>query len=353
MHLKSLDLVDFRNFEKVGFQFSEGINFIIGENGTGKTNLLEAIYLLGNGVSLKKSHLRYLVRIGQELTTIEGKIVDEIGASTLQIELRNGKRTIFKDGNPVKLMRDFLGSFLVLGFSPDNLGLIKGGSLARRSLVDKQVIDLHPEMIGHYGMFSRSLLHKRSLLKDGSAIEHLEPWNRIIARCSSFILRERAVVVSLLNSHVPGTFQNLFGVERCVSLEYRPTYGGLFEEEAIYELLQKNRIRELRMRRPLIGPHLDDIEIRLDGKPIKEFASQGQIRSVAIALLLANAEILEEKLGRIPILVLDDVDSELDEIRKSILLTLVTGSNRQVFISSTDARFRQDVRFANSTFVTV
>jgi DNA replication and repair protein RecF len=353
LHLSSLHLTNFRNFKKKSFEFSSELNFIIGENGIGKTNVLEAVYLLGNGVSLKKSHLKWLTHVGETIASVEGHFVDEAGSSHIQIDIQDGKRSVQRDGSSVRLLRDFLGSFLVLGFSPDNLGLIKGGASARRNLIDKLAVDLNPALVSHYGAFAKALLHKRTLLKSGTTLSHLEPWNKLIAKSSSYILQQRYLAVRQLNNAVPLIYQKLFGLNLNLSLDYFSTCGTSLEEGELHSVLQSCGGRELRAKRPLIGPHLDDLNLLLDGKPLKEMASQGQIRSVAVAVLLANAEILEDSLNRSPVLVLDDVDSELDEHRRNVLFALVGEKKRQVFISSTDTRFINDSRFTSANFVCI
>lgn len=336
MHISSVSLQHFRNFTEKSFSFGSGLNFILSQNGRGKTNLVEAIYLLGTGVSLKRSKIRALIEHGKTTATVSGSCSDDIGSFDLSITLESGRRQIFRDGKVISRMKDFLGNFLVIGFSPDSLGVVKGGAIVRRGLVDKHIIELNPPLIDFYNSYSRTLGHKRALLKQSAKPSDLRMWNELLAKSGWEIIQHRYKVIEKLNANFSEVFQDLFGEGIELSLRYLTTFGGVQSEQEIFQLLNNYLEKEIRVRRPLVGLHLDDVEILMCGRPIKEFGSQGQIRAATLALTVATARNLCSSLRQSPVLILDDVDSELDEKRRISLLRVIKATGWQVFVTSTN-----------------
>jgi len=312
------------------------LNFILSQNGRGKTNLVEAIYLLGTGVSLKRSKIRALVEHGHTTATVSGLCSDDVGPFDLSITLDSGRRQISRDGKVIARMKDFLGNFLVIGFSPDSLGVVKGGATVRRGLVDKHIIELQPSLMDLYSSYSRTLAHKRALLKQGTIPSDIRMWNELLSRSGWEIIQRRYDVIDRLNANFSEVFQDLFGEGVDLSLRYLTTFGGVQSELEAFQLLEKYLEREVRVKRPLVGLHLDDVEILMSGRPIKEFGSQGQIRAATLALTVATARNLYNSLQQAPVLILDDVDSELDEKRRMSLLRVIKATGWQVFVTSTN-----------------
>jgi DNA replication and repair protein RecF len=336
LQILSLSLQNFRNFTEKSFSFGSGLNFILSENGKGKTNLVEAIYLLGTGVSLKRSKVGALIEHGHSAATVSGLCSDDVGSFSLSVTLESGRRQISRDGKLITKMKDFLGNFLVIGFSPDSLGVVKGGAAVRRGLVDKHVIELNPHLIDVYNSYSLTLAHKRALLKQGAGSSDIRMWNELLSRSGWEIVQRRYEVVDKLNANFSEVFQDLFGEGIELKLKYTTTFGGVRSEQEAFKILEKHLERELRFRRPQIGTHLDDIEILMCGRPIKEFGSQGQIRAATLTLTVATARSLYDSLNQAPVLILDDVDSELDEKRRISLLRVIEATGWQVFVTSTN-----------------
>jgi DNA replication and repair protein RecF len=336
LQISSLSLQNFRNFTEKSFSFGSGLNFILSQNGRGKTNLVEAIYLLGTGVSLKRSKIRALIEHGNSAATVSGNCSDDVGSFNLSITLESGRRQISRDDKLITRMKDFLGNFLVIGFSPDSLGVVKGGAAVRRGLVDKHIIELSPALIDIYNSYSRTLAHKRALLKQGSNPSDIRMWNELLSKSGWEIIQRRYEVIDKLNANFSEVFRGLFGEGVELKLKYLTTFGGVRSEQDAFKILEKYLERELRVRRPQIGLHLDDIEILMSGRPIKEFGSQGQIRGATLALTVATAHNLCNSLRQTPVLILDDVDSELDEKRRTSLLRVIKATGWQVFVTSTN-----------------
>jgi DNA replication and repair protein RecF len=336
LQISSVSLQNFRNFTEHSFSFGSGLNLILAQNGSGKTNLVEAIYLLGTGVSLKRSKIKALIQHEHKVATVSGCCSDDVGAFNLSIILESGRRQIFRDGKPITRMKDFLGNFLVIGFSPDSLGVVKGGAAVRRGLVDKHIIELNPPLIDLYTSYNQTLSHKRALLKQGASPSDIRMWNELLAKSGWKIIQHRYDVVKELNASFSEVFRDLFGKGGELTLRYLTTLGEVKSEEEVFQLLERYLGREIRVKRPQVGLHLDDVEILMSGRPVKDFGSQGQIRAATLALTVATARNLYNLLHQTPVLVLDDVDSELDEKRRTSLLRVIKATGWQVFVTSTN-----------------
>ena len=341
MYISSLTLQNFRNFGGESFCFGKGLNFILAQNGKGKTNLVEAVYLLGTGVSLKRSKIRALIEHGNSAATVSGLCFDDVGSFKLSITVESGRRQIFRDNKLITSIKDFLGHFLVVGFSPDSLGVVKGGAAVRRGLIDKHIIDLNPPLIDLYNSYNRALANKRVLLKQGGNPSEIRMWNELLSKSGWQIIQRRLAVINDLDVNFSEVFRDLFGEGVDLRLS---TLGGVESEQQVFKILEKHLDKELRFKRPQIGVHLDDIEILMGGRAIKEFGSQGQIRAATLALTFATAQNLYRSLHQAPVLILDDVDSELDENRKSSLLRVIRATGWQVFVTSTNFLLADDAQ---------
>ena len=344
MQIRSLYLQNFRNFAENSFSFGGGLNFILSQNGRGKTNLVEAIYLLGTGVSLKRSKLRTLIKHENSAAIVSGLCSDDIGSFNLSVTVESGRRQISRDGKLITKIKDFVGSFLVIGFSPDSLGVVKGGAVVRRGLVDKHIIELNPPLIELYNFYGRTLAHKRTLLKQGANPSDIRTWNELLAKSAWEIIQRRYEVIDKLNANFSVVFQELFGEGVDLKIRYVTTFGVVRSEQEAFSTLERQLQKELRFRRPQVGIHLDDMEILMGGRPIKEFGSQGQIRAATLALTVATAQNLSNSLHQTPVLILDDVDSELDEKRRRSLLRVIRATGWQVFVTSTNLELADSIQ---------
>jgi DNA replication and repair protein RecF len=336
LHLSHLSLNNYRNFVSSEFSFEPEINLILAPNGKGKTNLVEAIYLLGTGVSLKRSKMNILLRHGEHRSHVAAQVCDEVGTSRVEVCIESNRRRVILDGKHVNNLREFLGTLLVVGFSPDSLSAIKGGASVRRSLIDKHIIDLYPSVIDIYSSFNKALSNKRLLLKQEPSVESLMTWNKLLADSIFQILAYRERVIKSLNEMFSVVYSELFGEQVELCLVYRSTVGKVNSSDDVFKCLQQVLPGELRSKRPQVGIHLDEVDILMGGKLLRDYGSQGQVRLTTLALLLATAYNLKSSTDKKPILILDDVDSELDRQRRHSLLHVIAKTGWQAFITSTN-----------------
>lgn len=346
MWIQSVKPYNFRNLSDQSINFDSKINFIVGSNGQGKTNIIEAVGLLSHTKSLRGAKADQLCRIGERSYSVFGKVnstddqIFELGVS-----YDHGSKAIYKNGEKVGSLASFLGNLICVTFFPKDLGLIKGMPAERRGLIDKFIIDLNPVLISNLLDYQRAVRSKNSILKSGHPQDHiLDSWDSILARLAQQITNERVRIITILEprardiyeqlSHHRGSSEQLsFNLESQLVKARQ-----CLTEQEILGILRAHRANDILRKSATIGPHRDDLLINIGGKDARKFSSQGQARSAAIALKLAMIELIEEHNNCSPIVLLDDVDSELDSDRRGALFNLVLSGKRQVIITGTEIR---------------
>jgi len=339
VHLEWLKLYQYRNLADTKASFSPHVNFIFGRNGQGKTNLVEAIALLSAARSFRTQSMAEVVRWGEQSASVFAALSGKLGDEEVGLAIEAGQRRAFLNGSPVRSMAEFVGRLVSVSFSPTDLAIIKGAPQGRRRFVDRHLIDLEPRLMGEVLEYSRALRNKAALLKQGQAGPgELEPWNALLARSGAAIIAARRRLLAMLEAKSEPLYRTIAAGEGSVqlTLETNVEEGAGESVEGLYSQLMRAAPREAKRRAPLIGPHRDDVRIDLSGHDSRAFASQGQSRSLVLALKLATIELIEEHRGESPVVLLDDVDSELDQTRSNALFELVYSAPRQVFVTGTD-----------------
>jgi DNA replication and repair protein RecF len=340
MLLESLEAHQFRNLSgKVHWR--EGLNIIFGENGQGKTNWLEAVYLLATTKSFRTQRPQEAVRFGENLSVVRGRVQrsSEVHRD-LQITIQGNVKSLMLNGKRVSVA-GYLGQLHVVAFTADELEVVRGGPEARRKFLDRGVIPLHHSYIQTLADYQRVIRQKNRLLQDLSesetptarAQEMLEPWNEQLAQLGVLIHHARTDYVQRLQNDLQ---RRLFGREE-VSIRYVSALEGR-GDLSDYESLIRERLRlrlqaEIAAGYSLIGPHRDDLEILFDGHDIRTFGSSGQQRSALILLDLAAISVYYSTHREYPLFLLDDVDAELDKRRIGELLEYLQGRT-QTFITT-------------------
>lgn len=341
MHLSSLKLYQFRNLENQSVRFNRALNLIAGRNGQGKTNLVEAIHLLSHGQSFRTSDPSDLVAWNNSEASIFSEIISEAGSLQHSYELglaiRQGKREAFLNGNRLGSMAQFLGRCVCVTFTPTDLSLVKGGPQFRRRFIDRHIIDCRPLLAAHFLNYHRALRHKAKLLKDPQVdARELDVWDELMANETLQIVSARREFISRLTVRAAMTLASFGPTDGPLALELKSCLDETPTTVApILEKLRDIRGREIKQRACLFGPHREDVLISLGGNEARPFASQGQARSVVLALKLALVGLIEEERAEAPILVLDDFDSELDAARKQRLFEEIFLGDKQVFVTGT------------------
>lgn len=344
MHLSSLHLRDFRNYRELSLQFSPGLNVIHGDNAQGKTNLLEAIYLLATGRSHRTNRDVELVFHGS--ASLAAKATVERRTGTLFLELSLGLETrkeLKINGMQERRIASLVGSLAAVLFSPDDLQLLKGPPAGRRRFLDVELSQLSQTYLQHLITYNKVLSQRNSLLKSPAPDTNLlSVYDEQLITTGAQLVVRRAGAVRRLAPIAQRYHSSLSDDKEDLRLDYQSQGATPNEspslatvEQRLSSQLQQRRSEEIRRQVTLVGPHRDDLGFWIDDKDTRVFASQGQQRTTVLALKLAELQFMTEELGEAPVLLLDDVSSELDPHRRHYLLSAVQGGV-QTFISCTD-----------------
>jgi DNA replication and repair protein RecF len=324
MIIEHLELVDFRNYVTGSFDLHTGTTVVIGDNGQGKTNLAEALAFLATLSSFRSAPTEALVRAGADAAIIRATIRQDDGRETLvEVELATaGRNRVQVNRQKLGRVRDLLGSVRVTVFSPDDLVLVKGGPGDRRRFMDDTLVALATKYDGIRLEIDRIVRQRNTLLKqaggrltDDVAVT-LDVWDAKFADVADQFGYARATLVSRLDPMVHEAYEQLAGTPTALELRYEPEWrsGGLAAA------LAEARVADLRRGVSTVGPHRDELVMSINGMPSRTHASQGEQRTLALALRLAGHRLVTERTGSAPVLVLDDVLSELDDHRATSLV---------------------------------
>lgn len=336
-----LDVRDFRSYESLRFEPDPGVNVLVGDNGEGKTSVLEAIGYLGTTKSFRGVPDEALIREGAESTVIRGEFRGRASDTTVECELpKAGRRTILVNGKRPARMRDVLTAIPVVAFLPDDLDVIKRGAAIRRDYLDDLAARVWPQAVADQADYDRAVRQRNALLKqEGRATDPvtLDVWDDRLAVSGARVLMHRRSVATSLQKHLEEAY-TVVGGSGTLRWAYRSTWGsdGVLGEDALAEAfrqaLAERRRKDLEIRTTTVGPHRDEPELVLDGRHTRYRASQGEQRTAALALRIGAYRLIEAMTDQVPILLLDDVFSELDVDRAGRVLDLMpTG---QVFVTT-------------------
>ena len=336
MKISHLSLQDFRSYKNLEIPLNEGTHIFIGENGEGKTNIVEAIMYLALLSSHRISTDAPLIKLGAERGYIRAKVSDQDRDTLIELEINNGKANRAKvNQNPVRSQRAISGIVKAICFSPEDLDLVRGDPSERRSFLDHLLIQRNPRLGGVISDYEKALKQRNTLLKARAPESTLAPWNEHLANFGGEIIAARLKLIRELIPHLMNSYENI-SVKKQPSLEYKSNLDNLTEdkEDNKSEILRKIEevgFQERERGVSLVGPHRDDLLLNLGEHPVKGFASHGESWSIALSLRLASYQLLRAD-GDNPILILDDVFSELDEKRRERLVAL-TNTAEQTLIT--------------------
>ncbi|MEG1500612.1 MAG: DNA replication/repair protein RecF [Clostridiales bacterium] len=351
MKLNYLLVNNFRNYDFQKIDFNDNINIIRGFNAQGKSNLLEAVAYLSLASSFRGAADIDILGWEKDFFRLEGSVQYQKnggGENYLAVAYNRQKRKIWKiNGQNKRKTADILGHFHTVIFSPEDLSLVKSGPAARRKYLNRQIVQLYPQYYSLLLKYNQILKHKNALLKkrDYNLPEEIIPWNQQLAAYGAAIYEKRFAIFIYLQEIAARLHQNISPGEK-LDLVYKSflPQKELFslstdDLKAVLEKKFKDSFQLERIRGAgLYGPHRDDLEMFINNNSLKTFGSQGQQRSGALSLKLAEMELAYQKIGEYPVLLLDDVMSELDEKRRSSLLKMMNDKT-QTFITATDLNF--------------
>ena len=344
MRLDQISLRNFRNYEDISLDFAPGVNLIVGDNAQGKTNLLEAIGYLGSGRSFRAQKTAEMVRFSADFADMEGRVFSQGREQTLRWVLFSGSRPrqIWRNGAKKKTAGDVAGVLPTVLFCPEDLMVLKSGAAQRRRLGDHALCQLRPNYDAALTEYNRILDQKSRILKDHfenpAVLEILPEYNTRLCQVGALLISYRARFYDSLGKAAGAYHGQFSGGAEDFSLAYKTvsTVANPFAPvkqltEDLQEHLQRHYRAELETATCLTGPHKDDFSVSLSGIDLKAYGSQGQTRTAAISLKLAQRELMGRDTGEEPVLLLDDVLSELDPGRQDFVLNQIVSG--QVFIT--------------------
>ena len=337
MYIKEIELKDFRNYKELRTSFSKNVNIFLGNNAQGKTNLLEGIYLNAMAKSFKTTKDKELIRFGEEFCKIKTiAFFDDDEHSTEIVINKEGKKGVKLDGVKINRTSELLERIFIIIFSPEDLKIVKDEPEKRRKFIDRELCQIKPGYYNDLNNYKRVLKQRNTYLKE-ERIESsiLDIWDHELARYGSKVIARRNEFIKRINEISKEIHKNISGGKENLELNYEPNISFSADlENDFYEIISSTRNDDIRNRTTGRGPHKDDLKISADGIDLRKYGSQGQQRTAALSLKLSEIKLIEEEMGEKPILLLDDVLSELDNDRQNFLIHSLGGN--QLFITTTD-----------------
>ena len=348
MIFKNLEISDFRNIENLSMVPGEKVNIICGENAQGKTNLMEALWLFTGAKSFRQTKDNEFIRFGKEKSFLKAEFFAEHREQNAEISFTPSK-SIKKNGIDIRSSAEYAGTCGGVVFSPGQMNLFRDGPKERRKLADVSLCQLYPKYISVLADYKKVLEQRNTVLKDAryhsGLIDMIDIYDEQLARLGAQIIRTRVAYCESLNKKAAEIYKGMSAGREEFFAEYKTTVIGEDEHaesslstadwaQKFYDALQNTRNYDFEHGSTSVGPHRDDIEVTLDGMPVRSFGSQGQQRSCILSLKLGEAKLLGEAMGEPPLILLDDVMSELDSIRRDYILNSIGES--QIFLTCCD-----------------
>ncbi len=351
MLIRKIRAVNFRNILKTEVLPAERLNILVGENAQGKSNLLEILYLFTTGRSYRSRNTADLINFSASRAEIAVDLEKKRQNHLLEMKIEDSKRLVTIDNLEQKRVADLIGHLNTVSFFPRDLSLITGGPSGRRNFIDMEISQVRPLYYRVVNNYNRIILQRNKLLKQKQRADYLagllSTYDEKLVDLGSRIIKSRLETLYKINILARLAHRQLTDTRENLNIQYQSSIGlsgeianlhkVSFEEivELLTESLNKARSKEIERRQTLIGPHLDDFTLSINHRDVKRFGSQGQVRTAAISLKLAELQFMRSETGELPILILDDVLSELDKDRQHLLLDSASTS-AQTFVATTD-----------------
>ncbi len=346
MQLRSVDIRNLRNIQRIATDFPQGSIFIHGKNGQGKTSVIEAIFLLSHARSFRTSSVRDIVNISDKKTNSEsmvsGIIDTNLGTLHLAILIRQGKRELFINEKKVQTAADFCGRLKTVLFTPEDLELVKGAPLLRRQFLDRILVMLEPSIMNDLAEYTKLLKNRNALLLAGD-FRKAKIFDSLLIEKNHTLVSKRYHLLQGIREKAKNLyFKIVHDKKEEMQLYYKSSFikeGELISQEEARLIFESAFERDMKTGRTNIGIHRDEVLVKFTSEFVhglsKIVSSQGQVRSVALCCKLASAEYIHEKTNEAPLLLLDDMDSELDDGRRESLYKLISEYPGQIFFTGT------------------
>ena len=340
MYIKELKLKNFRNYEDLAIEFDKRVNLITGQNAQGKTNMIEALYMSSMGRSFRTNHDSEMIRFGEESAYIKVSAEKELVSTTVEVLLSNSiKKAVKKDGSSVRKTTDLLDNIIIVIFSPDDLKIVKEEPEKRRRFIDRELSQIKPAYFDAFMKYRRALNERNSYLKSDDIKESmLEIWDEGLIKYGALVMKYRNEFIEDMSRLASKVHSRITNGKETLNLFYQPNISYAEERDIQEELIERelvaSRDRDIKTGTTSKGPHKDDFSFMIDNINVRNFGSQGQQRTSALSLKLAELDLIKRETGENAVLLLDDVMSELDEERREYLIRAL--SENQIFITTTD-----------------
>ena len=361
MYIKNIKIKDFRNYEVLNLKFNKKVNIILGSNAQGKTNLMEAIYISSIGRSFRTSKDTDMIRFGQD--DLKDKLSFNKDDRDLDIEIdisKDHKKTVKVDGVKIKKASQLLDNVYIVIFSPDDLKIVKDEPEKRRRFIDKELCQIKPSYYSDLVDYKKVLLERNTYLKEIKVDpEMMDVWDSQLAKYGASLMMKRAEFIDKISLISKDIHKGITNNKEKLSIIYDPNIKFTDDqrklEDIFYDILKRSFENDIRMRTTTRGPHKDDIDFYIENEDnkinVRNFGSQGQQRTAALSLKLAEIDIIKKETGEDPILLLDDVLSELDLERQEFLIK--TLSYNQLFITTAEMHQKILSEFPEATIYKV
>lgn len=356
MYVSSIRLRNYRNYENQIISFDKGMNIVIGNNGEGKTNLLESIYLLSTTRSHRIDDNKELIRFDCEFGSVEGNVIFNNQSSKISVVVHKKGKTLMINNNPVRKNSEFIGKLNAVLFAPDDMNLFDDSPKIRRRLFDIEIGKLYSVYMYSLSNYLKYLKERNNYLKGNVDRLMLETLTEIMYEPQIQIIKERNNFINRVNRYLSIYYSQISGEEHDLKIEYRSVITEKENEEVMKQqltrLYENIRERDIYLKQTNTGIHREDYVFYLDGRDVSMYCSQGQKRTVILALKMAVVQIIYDIRKEYPVLLLDDLFSELDSNRRYNVLKMLP-SSIQTIITTTDAREAELIRDKNVNFINI
>jgi len=335
MKISNIELIQFRNYSRFNTDLSPKLNWIYGSNGQGKTNLVESIHYLCNLESFRTSKLSNIIKKNKSEALINGLVERRSFKHAVRINVSNKGRQVFIDNNPSYHVSEYILSFMALAFTPESVGLFKSAPQERRKFFNKIISFLNPTYFKDLQECKKIIIQKNASLRSGK-IDQIPIWNKMLASSAIKLMEQRINFVEQVNLYLHDLFMELSGRSENLRLIYEPSLNSMFFDKKIFfNQLERSQKKELQKGYSILGPHRDEFHLMMNEQKDKDFFSQGEFRITNLSLKMTINRLLYMRHKFYPVLIFDDLFSELDEEVVNHVIQVLIKVNNQIFITST------------------
>jgi len=349
VNIEKIKIEGFRNLKYLCTELSPSLNYIVGENGQGKTNFLEALYITAFIKSFRPAKNSDLVEFTSENAHVDTRVHIANIENNLKIVINKKGKAVYINSKKCSSVYQFIGVLKPVIFSPEELGIVKGSPFQRRSVIDKSIFQTKHQYLKILHKYSHLVKGRNAILTSSTDIDILEEWTTLTVEAGAIIKNERYIYISRILPLINSYYKIISGDRERVSIQLDAVEQDIdCIKKDLTEKFDKNRKQELLKKTTLVGPHRDDIDFRIDGRPLKIYGSQGQQRSFILALKMAQLQDIYDNCHEYPILLLDDMTSELDDMRLTALMECLHKFQCQTFITATNRNFISEKKPADT-----